>query len=93
MQGHTDNRTQVQTLSSQFRQSLDSLMKALSVCRPYFIRCFKPNDDKLSQVNHTTRHDTNTRATSARRLKPFLTEVMMLNYIYRARFECNTTKD
>ncbi|CAK6952096.1 unconventional myosin-VIIb-like [Scomber scombrus] len=45
-----DKRKQVQTLSGQFRQSLDSLMKTLSLCQPYFIRCFKPNNDKQSQV-------------------------------------------
>ncbi|KAG7527129.1 unconventional myosin-VIIa-like [Solea senegalensis] len=45
-----DKRKQAPTLSGQFRQSLDSLMKALSACQPAFIRCFKPNSDKESQV-------------------------------------------
>ncbi|XP_062406307.1 unconventional myosin-VIIa-like [Sardina pilchardus] len=38
------------TLSSQYRQSLDTLMKALSVCQPHFIRCFKPNHTKAAKV-------------------------------------------
>ncbi|XP_061696486.1 unconventional myosin-VIIa-like isoform X2 [Syngnathoides biaculeatus] len=45
----TEARKHVPTLSGQFRQSLDSLMKALSVCQPYFIRCFKPNSSKQSE--------------------------------------------
>ncbi|KPP79153.1 unconventional myosin-VIIa-like [Scleropages formosus] len=48
---HTpDMKRQTPTLCGQFRQSLESLMKTLSVCQPYFIRCFKPNDHKKPKV-------------------------------------------
>lgn len=50
-QGPADNSKQVPTLSGQFRQSLDSLMKALSDCQPFFVRCIKPNDQRQPKVN------------------------------------------
>eukprot|EP00064_Thunnus_orientalis_P004684 superscaffoldBa00000434_g4696 len=50
LRAQTEKRKQVPTLSGQFRQSLDSLMKTLSFSQPYFIRCFKPNNDKRSEV-------------------------------------------
>lgn len=38
------------TLSFQFKQSLDNLMKALNACHPFFVRCIKPNENKAAQV-------------------------------------------
>lgn len=38
------------TLSAQFQKSLDVLMKTLSNCRPFFVRCIKPNSLKKPQV-------------------------------------------
>ncbi|KAK7829645.1 hypothetical protein U0070_013331 [Myodes glareolus] len=34
------------TLAGQFKQSLDQLMRILTNCQPYFIRCIKPNEYK-----------------------------------------------
>ncbi|XP_069473976.1 unconventional myosin-VIIb [Ambystoma mexicanum] len=41
-----DTEKHLPTLGSQFKQSLEKLMKILECCQPYFIRCMKPNDFK-----------------------------------------------
>ncbi|VEN63138.1 unnamed protein product [Callosobruchus maculatus] len=38
------------TLSSQFRTSLDMLMRTLNACHPFFVRCIKPNEYKKPQI-------------------------------------------
>merc|ERR1712045_768900 len=42
----SETRKRAPTLSSQFKKSLESLMKTLSQCNPFFIRCIKPNEYK-----------------------------------------------
>lgn len=46
----TDTTKKSVTLSAQFRSSLDLLIKTLSACHPFFIRCIKPNEDKKPNV-------------------------------------------
>ncbi|XP_059382292.1 unconventional myosin-VIIa-like isoform X1 [Carassius carassius] len=41
-----DTRKRSPTLSSQFKRSLELLMRTLSVCQPFFVRCIKPNELK-----------------------------------------------
>uniref|UniRef100_A0A8B9CCI2 Myosin VIIA n=1 Tax=Anser brachyrhynchus TaxID=132585 RepID=A0A8B9CCI2_9AVES len=42
----TETRKRSPTLSSQFKRSLELLMRTLSVCQPFFVRCIKPNEYK-----------------------------------------------
>eukprot|EP00794_Sanderia_malayensis_P003678 gene3678-4195_t len=37
------------TVSSQFKESLFSLMTSLNAASPYFVRCIKPNNDKVEE--------------------------------------------
>lgn len=41
-----DTRKRSPTLSSQFKLSLELLMRTLNVCQPFFVRCIKPNELK-----------------------------------------------
>jgi len=49
-----DTRKRSPTLGSQFKKSLDALMKTLSCCQPFFVRCIKPNEYKKPLVSFFT---------------------------------------
>lgn len=42
----SETRKRTPTLGAQFKKSLDSLMRTLGNCQPFFVRCIKPNDYK-----------------------------------------------
>uniref|UniRef100_A0A8C5BYF8 Myosin VIIAa n=1 Tax=Gadus morhua TaxID=8049 RepID=A0A8C5BYF8_GADMO len=43
---YISTRKRSPTLSSQFKRSLELLMRTLGVCQPFFVRCIKPNEYK-----------------------------------------------
>lgn len=46
----SETRRKSPTLGLQFKRSLDALMKTLSQCQPFFVRCIKPNETKEALV-------------------------------------------
>ncbi|CAG4968712.1 unnamed protein product [Colias eurytheme] len=47
--GHSGSRKTL-SLSHQFKASLESLMKTLYACHPFFVRCIKPNELKKPRI-------------------------------------------
>ena len=45
-----ETRKRTPTLSTQFKKSLDALMRTLSNCQPFFVRCIKPNELKKPKM-------------------------------------------
>ena len=43
----TATRKRMPTVAAKFSSSLNSLIETMKKCHPFFVRCIKPNDDKL----------------------------------------------
>jgi len=46
----SETRKRAPTLGAQFKRSLELLMKTLSQCQPFFVRCIKPNEYKKPNI-------------------------------------------
>ena len=46
----TATRKRMPTVAAKFSSSLNSLIETMKKCHPFFVRCIKPNDDKLPLV-------------------------------------------